>query len=48
LKESKLDYGKALKDVDGHLHQIKGIVDSIPAHDPLPVGTPPRKNSCFG
>ncbi|PNY24405.1 U3 small nucleolar RNA-associated protein 22 [Tolypocladium capitatum] len=39
LKEAKLDYGKALKDVNGYLHSLKGIVESIEAHEPLPVSS---------
>lgn len=38
LKEAKLDYTKALKDVDSQLHRLREVVDSIAAHEPLPVG----------
>ncbi|KAH7325084.1 Nrap protein [Stachybotrys elegans] len=34
LKEARLDYAKALKDVDGQLHRIKSAVDAIPSHEP--------------
>ncbi|KAK7428706.1 U3 snoRNP protein [Neonectria magnoliae] len=37
LKEAKLDYGKALKDVDGHLHRLKEVLDSAASHDPVPI-----------
>ncbi|KAK7403547.1 U3 snoRNP protein [Neonectria punicea] len=37
LKEAKLDYGKALKDVDGHLHRLKEVLDSAAPHDPVPI-----------
>ncbi|KPM35761.1 U3 small nucleolar RNA-associated protein 22 [Neonectria ditissima] len=37
LKEAKLDYGKALKDVDGHLHRLKEVLSSVSAHDPMPI-----------
>lgn len=37
LKEARLDYGKALKDVDGQLFRLKTIIDAIEPHEPLPV-----------
>ena len=37
LTKTKLDYTKALKDVDAHLHRLKGAIESIPPHDPVPV-----------
>lgn len=37
LKSVTLDYGKAFKAADGHLHRLKAVVDSIEAHEPLPV-----------
>ena len=37
LKEAKLDYSKALKDIDGHLHKLKEAIESTVAHEPLPV-----------
>lgn len=37
LKEAKLDYGKALKDVDSHLHRLREVIDSVAPHDPVPV-----------
>lgn len=38
LKEAKLNYAKALGDVNGHLFRLKEIVESIEPHEPLPVG----------
>ncbi|KAK9441303.1 pre-rRNA processing protein Utp22 [Metarhizium brunneum] len=37
LRKAKLDYSKALKDVDGTLFRLKTIVDSIEPHAPLPI-----------
>lgn len=37
LKEAKLDYSKALKGVDAHLHRLKEAIDSAPPHDALPI-----------
>lgn len=37
LRKAKLDYSKALKDVDGTLFRLKTIVDSIEPHASLPV-----------
>ncbi|CAM1503781.1 Fc.00g013720.m01.CDS01 [Cosmosporella sp. VM-42] len=37
LKEARLDYGKALKDVDTHLHRLKEAIESIVPHDPVPI-----------
>lgn len=37
LKEAKPNYEKALHGVDGQLHRLKGIIDSIEPHDPRPV-----------
>ena len=37
LKSARVDYGKTLKDADSQLHRLKGIIDSIPTHDPMPV-----------
>ena len=37
LKEAKLDYAKALKGVDAHLHRLKEAIDSAPPHDAVPV-----------
>ncbi|KAH6891012.1 Nrap protein [Thelonectria olida] len=37
LKEAKLDYGKALKGVDGYLHRLKEAIDSVDPHDPVPI-----------
>jgi U3 small nucleolar RNA-associated protein 22 len=37
LKEAKLDYGKALKGADDHLHRLKEAIDSAEPHDPVPV-----------
>ncbi|KAH8706791.1 Nrap protein [Ilyonectria robusta] len=37
LKEAKLDYGKALKGVDDHLHRLKEAIGSAAAHDPVPI-----------
>lgn len=42
LKETKVDYGAAFKGLDGQLHKIKGIIDSIEPHDPQPVSCPPQ------
>lgn len=49
LKETQVDYAKALKDVDGHLHKLKDIIESIAPHDPIPVGqylAKPTWSSC--
>ncbi|KAF7561975.1 hypothetical protein G7046_g2151 [Stylonectria norvegica] len=37
LKEAKLDYGKALKGVDSHLHRLKEVIDSAKEHDSIPI-----------
>ncbi|KAJ3532365.1 hypothetical protein NM208_g8472 [Fusarium decemcellulare] len=37
LKEAKLDYSKALKGVDTHLHRLKEAIDSATPHDPVPI-----------
>jgi hypothetical protein len=37
LKQAKLKYEKALRGVDGQLHRLKSIIDSIEPHDPRPV-----------
>ncbi|KAF4979579.1 hypothetical protein FZEAL_4249 [Fusarium zealandicum] len=37
LKEAKLDYSKALKGVDAHLHSLKEAIDSATPHDPVPI-----------
>ena len=37
LKEARLDYGKALKDVDSHLHRLKEAIESTVPHEPVPV-----------
>lgn len=37
LKEAKVDYPKTLDGVDDQLHRLKGIVDSIAPHEPIPV-----------
>lgn len=37
LKGARVDYGKALKGADEHLHKLKGIIESIPEHDATPV-----------
>ncbi|KAF7542819.1 hypothetical protein G7Z17_g11250 [Cylindrodendrum hubeiense] len=37
LKEAKIDYGKALKGVDDHLHRLKEAIDSAAPHDPVPI-----------
>lgn len=37
LKEARLDYGKALKDVDTHLHRLKEAIEAAAPHDPVPV-----------
>lgn len=37
LKEAKLDYSKALKDIDSQLHQLKEAIESTVAHEPVPV-----------
>lgn len=53
LKEAKLDYGKALKGVDDHLHRLKEAIGSAAPHDPVPVSPPsglapqPRMLNCF-
>lgn len=39
LKEAKLDYGKALKDVDANLHRLKEAIDTATLHGPEPVRT---------
>jgi U3 small nucleolar RNA-associated protein 22 len=39
LKEAKLDYGKALKDVDANLHRLKEAIDTATSHGPEPVRT---------
>ncbi|RDA85579.1 hypothetical protein CP532_5381 [Ophiocordyceps camponoti-leonardi (nom. inval.)] len=38
LKEARLDYGKALGDVDGHLFRLKQAIEAIEPHEPLPIG----------
>lgn len=40
LKEAKLDYSKALKDVDTHLHRLKEAIEATPSHEPRPVSSP--------
>lgn len=44
LKEAKLDYGKALNGVDGHLHRLREVVESVEPHEAVPVSClfPPR------
>ncbi|KAF4437049.1 U3 small nucleolar RNA-associated 22 [Fusarium acutatum] len=37
LKEAKLDYGKALKDVDANLHRLKEAVATATPHGPEPI-----------
>ncbi|OAA73646.1 pre-rRNA processing protein Utp22 [Cordyceps fumosorosea ARSEF 2679] len=37
LKETKLVYSVAFKGLDGQLHKIKSIIDSIEPHDPAPI-----------
>ncbi|KOS18093.1 U3 small nucleolar RNA-associated protein 22 [Escovopsis weberi] len=37
LKEARFDYGKALSNVDGQLHKLKSIIDSIKPHEPVPI-----------
>jgi U3 small nucleolar RNA-associated protein 22 len=37
LDSVRLDYGAALEGADGLLHRLKGAVEGIKAHDPLPV-----------
>ncbi|KAK4068429.1 uncharacterized protein Triagg1_7368 [Trichoderma aggressivum f. europaeum] len=37
LKEAKPNYEKALHGVDGQLHRLKSIIDSIEPHDPKPI-----------
>ncbi|CEI69893.1 U3 small nucleolar RNA-associated protein 22 [Fusarium venenatum] len=37
LKEAKLDYGKALKEVDEHLHRLKEAIDNATPHGPEPI-----------
>lgn len=41
LKGAKLDYKKALPGVDEQLHRLKGIIDSMPSHEPIPVRPQP-------
>lgn len=41
LKEAKLDYGKALKGVDEHLHRLKEAIDTATPHGPEPVRSIP-------
>jgi U3 small nucleolar RNA-associated protein 22 len=43
LKEAKLDYGKALKGVDEHLHRLKEAIDTATPHGPEPVCPIPPK-----
>ena len=38
LKEARLNPEKALKGIDARLDEIKGIINSIKPHDPIPVG----------
>lgn len=45
LKEAKLDYGNAMKDMDTLLHQLKGIIDAIEPHNPIPVSNHPQKKT---
>ena len=42
LREAKLDYEKALKDVDQHLFRLKNVVDAIEPHGPIPVSNSRR------
>lgn len=37
LKGARVDYAKALKGADEHLHKLKSIIESIPEHDATPV-----------
>ncbi|MBN72951.1 MAG: hypothetical protein CME32_27160, partial [Gimesia sp.] len=37
LKGARLDYGKTLKGAEEHLHNLKGIIESIPQHDAAPI-----------
>lgn len=39
LKGARLDYGKTLKGAEEHLHNLKGIIESIPQHDAAPVSS---------
>ncbi|RDA93387.1 hypothetical protein CP533_1962 [Ophiocordyceps camponoti-saundersi (nom. inval.)] len=38
LKEARLDYGKVLGDVDGHLFRLKQAIEAIEPHELLPIG----------
>ncbi|PFH57223.1 hypothetical protein XA68_15342 [Ophiocordyceps unilateralis] len=38
LKEARLDYGKTLGEVDGHLFRLKQAIEAIEPHSPLPIG----------
>jgi len=40
LDSVRLDYDTALQGADDLLHRIKGAVEGIKAHDPLPVREP--------
>ncbi|KAF4121527.1 U3 small nucleolar RNA-associated protein 22 [Geosmithia morbida] len=37
LKGSRVDYAKVLDGVDTLLHRLKGVIDSIPAHEAVPI-----------
>ncbi|PHH86316.1 hypothetical protein CDD83_10422 [Cordyceps sp. RAO-2017] len=38
LNEARLDYGRALGAVDGHLFRLKEIIESIDPHESIPIG----------
>lgn len=37
LSKTRLDYANTLQGVDGHLHALKSVIESIEPHSPIPV-----------
>ncbi|KAI5466476.1 Nrap protein [Mariannaea sp. PMI_226] len=43
LREAKIDYGKKLNGVHGHLHRLKETIDSAASHESEPIAEATRK-----